>query len=123
MNTYIDGDGFEMIVGTNKRMHTYIIEGVLGRKLKKSETIHHIDENRANNENSNLIVCSRKFHPFLHKRINALAEKGSVNAEKCNYCGCYDFKENMYVYKKTGRAFHRECQNKYRRERYKRARG
>ena len=125
MNTYIDGDGFEMIIGTNKRMHTHIAEKVLGRKLKKNETVHHIDEDRSNNNNSNLIICERSLHPLLHQRINAKKETGYSRAIKCNYCGKYDFSTSMYVYKKTGRGFHRECQNVYKRKRWirKRARG
>ena len=121
MNTYIDQDGFEMITGTNKRMHTFIAEKVLGRKLKKTETIHHIDEDRSNNKNSNLVICERSLHPLIHKRLNALKETGNVHSKICRYCHKYDDPNSMYVYPKTGRAFHRECQNKYKRS--KRLRG
>ena len=34
--------------------HRYIMEQALGRKLSDTETVHHIDGNRANNELSNL---------------------------------------------------------------------
>ncbi len=49
---------------------------ILGRKLKKHEVVHHIDGNKLNDSNSNLIVCSNSFHSFLHWKM------GSYNNRK-----------------------------------------
>jgi len=40
-----------------KREHQYIAESVLGRKLKPDEIVHHIDEDKTNNRNDNLLIC------------------------------------------------------------------
>ena len=50
-----------------KLVHIAIAEKVLGRKLKKQENVHHLDGNGLNNEHSNLVICSRAYHAWLHK--------------------------------------------------------
>ena len=67
--TYVDSYGFVKIVGTNKNLHTAIAENVLGRGLKPNETVHHIDEDRLNNRNDNLVICERSLHPTIHARL------------------------------------------------------
>lgn len=55
--------------GTNReREHRVTAEMVLGRKLQKSEEVHHVDEDTFNNNNQNLVICSRAFHKYLHFR-------------------------------------------------------
>jgi len=49
--------------------HRLVVEGVLGRKLRKGEVVHHIDGDRQNNEKSNLLVCSQGYHLELHRRM------------------------------------------------------
>ena len=49
--------------------HRLIVEDVIGRPLKRTEDIHHIDGNRANNANSNLLVCTHKYHMWLHAEL------------------------------------------------------
>jgi len=67
--TYIDSRGFVVVTGTSKKLHTVIAERVLGRPLKKNETVHHIDGNRLNNNNDNLLVCERSLHPTIHAKM------------------------------------------------------
>ncbi|RLI67535.1 hypothetical protein DRO91_10095, partial [Candidatus Heimdallarchaeota archaeon] len=38
----------------------------LGRKLKKKEVVHHIDKNKKNNRNDNLLICTLEYHGWLH---------------------------------------------------------
>lgn len=71
-------NGYEIryINGYNKKgnvkNHRYIMEQYLGRKLKENEVVHHKDENKLNNDISNLEVMTRSEHSKLHrlKEIN-----------------------------------------------------
>jgi len=63
---YIRVDG--RVVGE----HTYKAEWVLGRLLKSNEVVHHIDGDKRNNDNSNLIICDRSYHQLIHQREKKL---------------------------------------------------
>ena len=82
--------------GKNTREHVLVAERAFGKKLPKDAIVHHADENRANNTNSNLVICPNvQYHKLLHTRINALAACGNPNWRKCPYCKDYDDPENM----------------------------
>jgi hypothetical protein len=68
---------FEFTRGPNKgrAMHIVIMEGLLGRRLTADEQVHHIDENRQNNDPRNLAVMSRSAHAALHGRERALTRE------------------------------------------------
>lgn len=34
-----------------------------------NEVVHHIDENKRNNFNTNLLICKSNYHKSLHRRI------------------------------------------------------
>ena len=59
------------------RQHRLVVEKHLGRYLDRDETVHHIDENKSNNELSNLyLFASKGEHAGYHKRLeNGTAEK------------------------------------------------
>ena len=50
--------------------HRYLVELRLGRPLQRNETVHHLDCNRSNNNQSNLIMISRKDHVRIHAWID-----------------------------------------------------
>ena len=50
-----------------KFIHRVIAEKAISRRLRRDEIVHHLDENTLNNKNSNLIVCSRSYHTWLHE--------------------------------------------------------
>jgi len=43
--------------------------------LKPGEMVHHIDGDKANNRNANLLICSVSFHRWLHNRMAALYQR------------------------------------------------
>ena len=97
--------------------HIVIAEKILGKSLPPKAVIHHVNENRKDNRPSNLVICQdRAYHLFLHQRIRAYKACGHAHWLKCQYCQKYDDPQNLYVRKSTG--IHRECSNKYRRNRY-----
>ena len=49
--------------------HILIAEKALGRRLKRLEFAHHINENKADNRNSNLLICTARYHRFLHDEL------------------------------------------------------
>lgn len=53
--------------------HLLVAERALGRLLRGSEEVHHVDRNRANNDPGNLVICpDRAYHMLLHRRERAL---------------------------------------------------
>jgi hypothetical protein len=71
--TTIDAKGYVLITLDNdpsgriqKAEHILVAERMIGRKLTKNEVVHHKDENRKNNAESNLQVMTRGEHTKLH---------------------------------------------------------
>lgn len=67
---YIDGNGY--VKNCEDRNHRYLVhrkimEEHIGRKLKPTEIVHHIDGNKLNNDISNLMIVSRKEHIRIHR--------------------------------------------------------
>ena len=77
------------IKGTKKRTyareHRIVMENILGRKLKKWEVIHHIDEDKTNNDPNNLHLCTgnrekaRAEHDQITRRIHTLKRKTGLD--------------------------------------------
>lgn len=59
---------YEVTTGENKgrMLHVVLMEKHIGRKMLKNEVVHHIDENKTNNDLSNLEVMTRSEHSRLH---------------------------------------------------------
>jgi hypothetical protein len=52
--------------------HQLVMEKHIGRYLRKGEVVHHIDQNKSNNDISNLLLMTNEEHAHLH----ALLKKG-----------------------------------------------
>lgn len=52
--------------------HRYNMAMLLGRKLLKSEVVHHIDMNKRNNNINNLWLCNSSQHQIAHMSFNML---------------------------------------------------
>jgi len=67
-------NGYRRITVNGKRCyeHKFIVENHIGRKVLRSEEIHHIDCDKLNNLLPNLYLCSKKYHAKIHKQIEEL---------------------------------------------------
>lgn len=70
----ITTDGYVWIYLYNKgkgvnqiKLHRYLMEVKLGRKIKETEIVHHIDGYKLNNDIRNLQILTRAEHNRIHK--------------------------------------------------------
>ena len=79
--------------------HTVVAEKYLGRSIKESELVHHLDGNRANNRCENLLVLERSQHakieewlangaPTLKKVGENRVNSGKSKVTQPSYCSC-----------------------------------
>jgi hypothetical protein len=53
--------------------HVVIMESLIGRRIKRSEHVHHKDRNKLNNHPSNLQLLTISEHAALHRKEDAAA--------------------------------------------------
>jgi len=113
----IDTAGYRLLTvnGIPKHEHILVAERVMGGALPPKAVVHHVDENRLNNNEENLIICpDSAYHSLIHQRMRALAASGNASRLKCCYCKEYDDPKNMYI-RPNGKlhGYHRRCANEY----------
>jgi len=99
-----------------RREHTVVAEKAFGKPLPAGVVVHHVDEDKANNYPSNLVICqSHAYHFLLHTRADAIAAGHPATWRKCGYCSEYDALENMrhYQYKNVNMYQHKKCSDDY----------
>lgn len=62
--------------------HRPAIEALIGRRLRKDESVHHIDNNPLNDEPSNLALMSHGDHVRLHRHLLLISRKGGDSARE-----------------------------------------
>lgn len=81
---WIDPAGYKIlsINSVKIREHRFIMQNILGRKLARHESVHHIDGNRLNNHPSNLEVIDAGLHSILHK-VRTFRSKTHKQCTQC----------------------------------------
>jgi hypothetical protein len=80
-----------------KLEHIEVVERALGKRLPKGAQVHHWNENRTDNRNSNLVICpNRAYHILLHYRTKAYDACGHADWVKCTFCKRYDDPKNLH---------------------------
>lgn len=100
--------GYPMLLEVGKRaraMHRLIAERALGKPLPAGVEIHHIDDDRANYANSNLVICENKdYHRLLHSRARIVRAGGDPETQKiCGSCHRLLYRTCFYASKEPKR--------------------
>jgi hypothetical protein len=87
--------------------HILIMEEKLGRSVSKDEQIHHIDENKKNNDPQNLMLLSCSEHAKLHGK----QKKKKGKYLKCLVCSCEYYRKPSHASK--SKVCSRKCSGVY----------
>jgi len=96
--------------------HRLIVERAMGKLLRRSAEVHHVNQIKSDNRNANLVACdSLSYHQLLHRRQRALDACGNANWSKCSFCHVWTDGSDMYHHTNGRHSRHRECANRQQR--------
>jgi hypothetical protein len=76
--------------------HRLVVERVLGKLLRPTAPVHHVNQVRSDNRNLNLVACQdAAYHQLLHRRQRASLACGDTNAMPCEICHRYDRQDDL----------------------------
>ena len=112
----ISPQGYVQVIGAegngrHKQFHIIIIEQVLGHALPNGAVTHHVNENKTDNRNGNLVVIqSHAEHVELHRKMRVRAAGGNPWADRLCACGPRPASE-FYWSKARGGRYSGECKD------------
>lgn len=60
-------------VTNKKHRHQHVMEGIIGRKLKRGEIIHHVSLDKLDNSPENLYLCKgQSEHSLIHRQLERI---------------------------------------------------
>lgn len=120
----IGKNGYVDIRIEGRRIYGHVLkaEEAMGKSLPEGSIVHHVNKNRSDNKNENLVVCpDQAYHLLLHVRQEALDECGNADFKKCKFCRNYDNPEFMVRDKRFLSFQHADCIKQYNREKWLKA--
>jgi len=97
----------------NRRVYEHILaaEKAIGKSLPKGAVVHHVNENKSDNRNENLVICENTiYHHLLHARKRAYDATGNADSKKCCCCKQWDLPCNMRQLRTRQSVwYHRQC--------------
>ena len=68
------GEGKTYTKTYGRHTHRIVMEQKIGRKLRPGEVVHHIDENRRNNDPDNLKLFANQAEHARHHKLKDIAD-------------------------------------------------
>jgi hypothetical protein len=97
------------VEGEQRRQHVLVAEKAMGRLLPAGAQVHHINGNRADNRNENLLVCpSAAYHNEIHRKMRVRSMGGDPWTQR--WCGkCQRLLSESMFAKKYATRFRSPC--------------